>query len=53
MAVGKLAAAKVRNQSVSTVWIHHAPSPRPRGLGVIALSSVADVGRADECDYAP
>jgi hypothetical protein len=34
------------------VWIHHAPLPRPRGLGVIALSPVADVGRADEYDYA-
>jgi hypothetical protein len=33
--VGNLAAAKVGNHSVSTVWIHHAPLSRPRGLGVI------------------
>src|SRR5215207_4042087 len=30
------AAAKVRNRFIATVWIHHAPLPRPRGLSVIA-----------------
>jgi hypothetical protein len=47
VAVGKLAAAKARNYSIPTAWIHHASLPRPRGLSVIALSSVADVGRPD------
>jgi hypothetical protein len=44
IAVGNLAAAKVRNHSIATAGIHHA-LPRPRGLGVIALSPVAEVGR--------
>jgi hypothetical protein len=47
VAVGKLATAKVGNRFISTAWIHHASVPRPRGLSVIALSSVADVGRPD------
>jgi hypothetical protein len=47
VAVGKLAAAKVRNRFIATAWIHHASLPRPRGLSVIALSPAADVGRLD------
>jgi hypothetical protein len=47
LAVGKLAAAKVRNRFIATAWIHHAPVPRLRGLGGIALSPVADGGRRD------
>ncbi len=46
LAVGNLAATKVRNRFIATARIHHTPVPRPRGLSVIALSPATGVGPA-------